>query len=746
MAKATGVEVARLSVKVGPDTKRFGRDLKSDLDRIEQSMKATIDVDADMSGFRHRVRAATSGLSATIDVDANTKVLSRQLANVSDQVNNSFGTASAGMQGSLRGGPAAIAAIAAAALAATPLIAGSLGVLVTTLMALPGLVAAVAVPIGALALGMDGLKKSAEVLKQPFEDLKATMSARVQEQFTPVFEKLLAIFPSLSRTLPNVTQGLADIGKSIAGVFTEPAIMQVFEDTIDNIANGLKEAAPGMGDFAKGFLDLVNGFSQKLPDVGKWFSETGASFRTWVEDFTTVGPEGASKFDKALSGLGDTLKILGGGLVEVGGKALDFFSNPEKIKAFKTELDGVVNTVLTLVDGINSLAGVMSKIPGFSDGSADSPMDFAPLQIQLLKEKLGEVNWSSVWDALKISAAAAFAAVTASAGSFVANITSTFSSIGASISGAWSGLAAAAQGAWNGVVGTVQSAWGNITSAVQTGVANVVSFVSTLPSTIQGFFADAGTWLLEAGRNVVQGLINGITEMIGNAVAKATELASSVKNAVTGFLGIKSPSRVFMEIGGHTADGFAIGLENGFQPVLDQAKAMAQAVADAFASGANPSANIAGFSKTEIDRMEKALSFESKRLEVQAKALSYQASLSGDDTLKQRAKEIRMQKDQIGLQKDMLGITQDYSSELGSASEDVDPLVKAASGLMSAPVNFATATGKQFMSDIGISGNGLISRAVSEGISYVFQIGSVDEALSIKDREEANQAMSVIGR
>ncbi|MBL3747963.1 hypothetical protein IQ261_27300, partial [Mycobacteroides abscessus subsp. massiliense] len=80
------------------------------------------------------------------------------------------------------------ALIAAAIAALSPLVAGLLGALTTSLLALPGLITAAVVPIGALVLGLDGLKKAAGVLKQPFDELRATMSAKVQEQFTPVFE------------------------------------------------------------------------------------------------------------------------------------------------------------------------------------------------------------------------------------------------------------------------------------------------------------------------------------------------------------------------------------------------------------------------------------------------------------------------------------------------------------------------------------------------------------------------------
>jgi tape measure domain-containing protein len=65
----------------------------------------------------------------------------------------------------------------------------------------------------------------------------------------------------------------------------------------------------------------------------------------------------------------------------------------------------------------------------------------------------------------------------------------------------------------------------------------------------------------ESGRQIVQGLINGIKSSAG---ALFDTMVSVVKNAWDGvlkFLGIKSPSRLAMEAGEYTGEGFAVGLK-----------------------------------------------------------------------------------------------------------------------------------------------------------------------------------------
>ena len=74
-----------------------------------------------------------------------------------------------------------------------------------------------------------------------------------------------------------------------------------------------------------------------------------------------------------------------------------------------------------------------------------------------------------------------------------------------------------------------------------------------------------------------------------------------------------------------------------------------------------------------------------------------------------------------------------------------DPLQESIAKMMSMPGDFAKATGQQFLSDIGVKGNGLIGNAITEGIKYVFNIGSVDDAMSLMNRQNSISAMSMVG-
>lgn len=106
-------------------------------------------------------------------------------------------------------------------------------------------------------------------------------------------------------------------------------------------------------------------------------------------------------------------------------------------------------------------------------------------------------------------------------------------------------------------------------------VRRIIDWFRGLPRRIRGALADAASWLVGIGRQVVQGFINGVSGWIGRAVGKVREMASRVKNAAKSFLGIHSPSRVFMEIGAHVGEGMALGMERARGRVATAAETMA---------------------------------------------------------------------------------------------------------------------------------------------------------------------------
>lgn len=92
--------------------------------------------------------------------------------------------------------------------------------------------------------------------------------------------------------------------------------------------------------------------------------------------------------------------------------------------------------------------------------------------------------------------------------------------------------------------------WDTIKAAFNTGVARVKGILGGVPN-----------WLRNIGRLMMDGLLGAI-----NPLALAQRLLRMARNGVNAFkeyLGIKSPSRLFMALGSHTTEGLARGIERG---------------------------------------------------------------------------------------------------------------------------------------------------------------------------------------
>lgn len=84
--------------------------------------------------------------------------------------------------------------------------------------------------------------------------------------------------------------------------------------------------------------------------------------------------------------------------------------------------------------------------------------------------------------------------------------------------------------------------------------------------------------ITSSGRNMMQGFVNGISQMKKKVQETASKIASQAAKAVNSVLKIHSPSRLMIESGQYTGEGFAIGMQNRTSDVQVAAEAMTQPI------------------------------------------------------------------------------------------------------------------------------------------------------------------------
>jgi phage-related protein len=111
---------------------------------------------------------------------------------------------------------------------------------------------------------------------------------------------------------------------------------------------------------------------------------------------------------------------------------------------------------------------------------------------------------------------------------------------------------------WNAITGAVSTAFGVIKGVIDGSIS-----IFDIGSTIQGYFSDAITWLEQAGKDVIQGLINGLKDAEGAVLNTVKGIGGDIKSAFSSVLSIFSPSKVFNQLGQYIMQGLAEGVTQG---------------------------------------------------------------------------------------------------------------------------------------------------------------------------------------
>ena len=204
----------------------------------------------------------------------------------------------------------------------------------------------------------------------------------------------------------------------------------------------------------------------------------------------------------------------------------------------------------------------------------------------------------------------------------------------------------------------------NSIKLLNAGVDLIAGFLHDLATTIRDGSDKIGAGLtdvvdafFDVGVNMVKGLIEGIKSMGDEALGTITGLGGDLVNGAMDFLGIKSPSRVFMKIGEFLVSGLTLGIQNHavsaitavasmvsgqiavaneyvskFIQDLDQKALAARAKADGLTAAADRASKAASKTKSKTDdRAADRLQTQAERVAAQADELEAKAERARED-------------------------------------------------------------------------------------------------------------------
>ncbi|TXR94761.1 tail length tape measure protein [Bacillus sp. SH7-1] len=128
-------------------------------------------------------------------------------------------------------------------------------------------------------------------------------------------------------------------------------------------------------------------------------------------------------------------------------------------------------------------------------------------------------------------------------------------------------------GIWDAIIGGIQNKMNNVVSAIGWILGQAVN-------TVQRFVS----YFFTIGQQMISGLINGIYSYANKLIDQVFNIGRSIKDTITGFFRIHSPSRVMRDIGVYVGQGLDQGMDSMINPLVRTALDMASAVKDGFSS------------------------------------------------------------------------------------------------------------------------------------------------------------------
>lgn len=420
------------------------------------------------------------------------------------------------------------------------------------------------------------LKKAWETLK-PALDKVIDAIGKLLTALKPVFAafgsllvfaivEAIKIFAGLLTIILNVASFFIDILVVAINAVIDAikAVVNFFENFGTNLGKILDffgHIGEAIGKFFSGLAKTVANWAVGVAkDIGNWVTNTAKDFANWSTNTArSIGSWVAGTATDIATWVANTASSIAGWVADTSVSIATWVANTSVSIA-----TWVANTAVSIGTWVaNTAVSIGTWV-------ANTSSDFA--------------NWVSTnFTALQSWSQNTQAAI----GNWVANtagqIGNWVSNLAGQIGGWVSRTLASIQGWATGVASAIGGAISNTISAVGTWVGNLAStiggFFSSLPGKIVGWLGNLGGLLVQAGKSIIKGLLDGI-------VAAAQAVFDFVKSIGRTIASLKGPIpydlRLLIPAGNAIMKGLKDGLEEGFNPVLQLVQGMAPALQDAF--------------------------------------------------------------------------------------------------------------------------------------------------------------------
>ncbi|WGH21089.1 tape measure protein [Arthrobacter phage Cassia] len=444
--------------------------------------------------------------------------------------------------------------------------------LLTTI--LPPAADALAKGIGWISSAIEGLVKL--VVNGDFTG--ALTRAFGWEEDSGIVDKILTIRTAVMDFFGQIQSGSGPAGgafKAITDALTPlwtiitTQVWPAIQNLVAAFQTGIQPVLQVLGDIITG--SIIPAFQNMAAQAGPLFTQLGQTINVVAQQ---IGP--------ILQGVADVIRNVWGFIGPFVMSTLQgIFANVVGIfSGIFTVIQGVVNLISAIFRG--DWAAAWAALGQIVSGAVQAVWNFVQLWIVgRITAAIGPfLGWlrgifGSAWGAVSGLVKNAVTGISQVIGWMIVGIRGIITSGLNTVRGIFTSV-------FNGVVSFLRGVWSNIVNGVSGMIGNVVRFFGGLLGKITGAIGNAGQALWNVGRQIIQGLIDGIGSMMG-AIGRA--ILSLVPGPIVGvfknLLGIHSPSRVFRGFGVNIGEGLVLGIQDMHGDVKDAVSDLAGIPANA---------------------------------------------------------------------------------------------------------------------------------------------------------------------
>lgn len=223
--------------------------------------------------------------------------------------------------------------------------------------------------------------------------------------------------------------------------------------------------------------------------------------------------------------------------------AKPFIAALQSLAEWFGDLDPRMQTVIISITGIVAAIGPVLLVFGSFAGSI---ANLIPL-LGMIPGAAGAIG-------------AAFTLLTGPVGAVIAIVTA----LVAVFATDFLGIRTAVVNAWHAIVDAFRAAGEHMRTALRNAKEAITDWWEDVKATLGGIPAQ----MLQFGKDMITGLVNGLKSMVGNAVDTVKNVGDSIVTGFKNLLGIESPSKVFHQFGLDIGQGLADGITESQSTVL----------------------------------------------------------------------------------------------------------------------------------------------------------------------------------